>query len=117
MLLPLLSFGGFSCLLPRAPAKAILVEAMGMVLDQLSGNHLKYYPFKSFPSHSSQAFDGDNVDDFLSRCCLSEAFEDFAKSLQVHPHPAASKLTPLAAVDGRGAQLATDASSAAGFSL
>ncbi|CAE7617195.1 unnamed protein product [Symbiodinium necroappetens] len=68
---------------------------MGMVLDQLSGNHLKYYPFKSFPSHSSQAFDGDNVDDFLSRCCLSEAFEDFAKSLQVHPHPAASKLTLL----------------------
>ncbi|CAE7866300.1 unnamed protein product [Symbiodinium microadriaticum] len=50
---------------------------MGMVLDQLSGNHLKYYPFKSFPSHSSQAF------------------EDFAKSLQVHPHPAASKLTLL----------------------
>ncbi|CAE7241491.1 unnamed protein product [Symbiodinium sp. CCMP2592] len=75
--------------------EAILVEALGLVLDQLSGNHLKYYPFKAFPSHSSQAFNCDNKDDFLSQCCLSEAFDDFASSLQVQPHPAASKLTLL----------------------
>ena len=97
-----------------APVKAILVEALGLVLDQLSGNHLKYYPFKAFPSHSSQAFNGDNIDDFSSQCCLSEAIDDFASSLQVQPHPAASKLTPLAAVDGCGMQLSADASSAAG---
>eukprot|EP00439_Symbiodinium_sp_Y106_P023694 s5439_g2.t3 len=62
---------------PFCGSGAILVEALGLVLDQLSGNHLKYYPFKAFPSHSSQAFD------------------DFASSLQVQPHPAASKLTLL----------------------
>ena len=37
-------------------SEAILVEALGIVLGQLSGNHRKYYPFKSFPCHSSEAF-------------------------------------------------------------
>ncbi|CAE6940013.1 unnamed protein product [Symbiodinium natans] len=62
---------------PFCGSGAILVEALGIVLGQLSGNHRKYYPFKSFPCHSS------------------EAFRDFASSLAVQPHVAASKLTLL----------------------
>lgn len=37
-------------------AEAILLEALEIVLGQPTGNHMKYFPFKSLPTYSSEAF-------------------------------------------------------------